>query len=237
MGQPRHRRDERQAAGHRPAGRCLGLRGFDCQHRRNSSGSSTANPKDAVYPQTRNELLATPVIVDNKMYISNGQDPEHGEGYGHLWCVDITKTGDVSAELDPNPDAPKPKAGDELVTAPDKVLSRKGKPNPNSAVIWHYSEFDLNHDGKLQRSEHMNRSISTCCVVDGLVFAADFSGFLHCLDAKTGQVYWTYDMESAMWGSPMAIDGKIYLTDEEGNDVRFSNWPAKWKNCRPMMTT
>src|SRR5262245_10130315 len=54
-----------------------------------------SNPKDAVYPQTRNELIATPVIVENKMYIGNGQDPEHGEGTAILWCVDITKTGDV----------------------------------------------------------------------------------------------------------------------------------------------
>ena len=63
----------------------------------------------------------------------------------------------------------------------------------------------------------MNRTISTACVTpEGLCFAADFSGFLHCLDAKTGQVYWTYDMESSLWGSPMYADGKIFLTSEEG---------------------
>ena len=28
-----------------------------------------------------------------------GEDPEHGEGNGHLWCIDPTKRGDVSAEL------------------------------------------------------------------------------------------------------------------------------------------
>jgi outer membrane protein assembly factor BamB len=191
-----------------------------------------SNPKDAIYPQTRNEIIATPVIVDNKMYIANGQDPEHGEGYAHLWCVDITKTGDVSAELDPHPGQPKPKPGDELLADAGKILSRKGKPNPNSAVVWHYSEFDLNHNGKLERSEHMNRSISTCCVIDGLVFAPDFSGFLHCLDANTGQVYWTYDMESAMWGSPLAVDGKIYVTDEDG-DVRIFAVSKEMKKLSP----
>ncbi len=192
-----------------------------------------SNPKDAVYPQTRNELIATPVIVDNKfMYIANGQDPEHGEGYGHLWCVDITKAGDVSAELDANPDLPKPKPGEELINEPAKIASRKGKPNPNSAVVWHYSEFDLDRDGKLSRGEHMNRSISTCCVSDGLVFAPDFSGFLHCLDAKTGQIYWTTDMESAIWGSPLVADGKVYLTDEEG-DVRIFAASKEFKKLSP----
>jgi len=175
-----------------------------------------ANPKDAVYPQTRNELIATPTIIDNRMYIASGQDPEHGEGVGLLWCVDITKTGDVSAELDADPTAPKPTAGTELM-APVGQQARKGKPNPNSAVIWKFDSFDFNKDGKIQRMERMNRTISTCVVIDGLVFAPDFSGFLHCLDAKTGQVLWNYDMEAAMWGSPLAVDGKLYLTDEGGN--------------------
>ena len=42
------------------------------------------NPKDSVWPKTRNEVISTPVIYDNKVFIANGQDPEHGEGVGHL---------------------------------------------------------------------------------------------------------------------------------------------------------
>ena len=33
------------------------------------------NPKDSVWPKTRNELIATPVIYDNKVYIANGKTP------------------------------------------------------------------------------------------------------------------------------------------------------------------
>ena len=51
------------------------------------------------------------------------------------------------------------------------------------------------------------------------MFYADFSGFLHCLDAKTGKPYWTHDMLAAIWGSPMVIDGKVYLGDEDGDVV------------------
>jgi outer membrane protein assembly factor BamB len=180
------------------------------------------NPKQAVYPGTRNELIATPCIVGNYMYIAGGQDPEHGEGYGNAWCIDITGSGDVSAELDADPEAQKPKTGQELM-APAEIntAGRKGKPNPNSKAVWHYDQFDLNGDGKIDRSEHMNRSISTACVTpEGLCFMADFSGFLHCLDAQSGKVYWTYDMESEVWGSPMYADGKIYLSDEQG-DLRI----------------
>ena len=181
------------------------------------------NPKDSVYPQTRNEIIATPCIVGQFMYIANGQDPEHGEGYGHLYCVDISGQGDVSAEIDANADAPKPKPGEELMAAPGQVVTHKGKPNPNSKVVWHYSTYDLNHDGKIDRSEHMNRTISTALVTpEGLCIVPDFSGFVHCLDAKTGEVYWTFDMESALWGSPMYADGKVYVTDENG-EVRIFN--------------
>jgi outer membrane protein assembly factor BamB len=54
------------------------------------------NPKDSVWPKTRNEVIATPVIWENKVFIANGQDPEHGEGVGHLYAIDATKRGDIT---------------------------------------------------------------------------------------------------------------------------------------------
>ena len=41
-------------------------------------------------------MISTPVIYDNKVYIANGQDPEHGEGVGHLYAIDPTKRGDIT---------------------------------------------------------------------------------------------------------------------------------------------
>jgi outer membrane protein assembly factor BamB len=127
------------------------------------------NPKDSVWPKTRNELISTPVIFDNKVYVANGQDPEHGEGVGHLYCIDGTKRGDIT----------------------------------QSGVVWHYDKI--------------RRSISTGAIYDGMLFYPDFSGFLHCLDAKTGKVFWVHDMFAAVWGSPMVVDGKVYLGDEDGD--------------------
>ena len=34
---------------------------------------------------------------------------------------------------------------------------------------------------------------------------------------NTGKPYWTHDLLSAVWGSPMVIDGKVYLGDEDGD--------------------
>ena len=52
-----------------------------------------------------------------------------------------------------------------------------------------------------------------------MIFYPDFSGFLHCLDAKTGKPYWVHDVFSAVWGSPMVADGKVYLGDEDGDVI------------------
>ncbi len=127
------------------------------------------NPKDAVWPKTRNDGISTPVYADGMVLMAVGQDPESGEGIGHMYAIDPTKTGDIT----------------------------------DSGRLWHF--------------EKIRRSISTAAVADGLVYISDFSGFLHCLDAKTGKPYWSYDMLAAVWGSPLVADGKVYLGDEDGD--------------------
>ena len=129
------------------------------------------NPKDTDWKGgrgTRNNLISTPVVYDDKVFINVGQDPEHGEGVGHLWSIDATGEGDIT----------------------------------QSGVVWH-------HD--------FRRSISTVAVHDGLLFAANLTGFLHCLDVKTGKKYWEHDLLAAVWGSPYWVDGKIYIGDEDGD--------------------
>ena len=129
------------------------------------------NPKDSVWPRTRNELISTPVVYGDRVYIANGQDPEHGEGVGHFYAIDATKRGDIT----------------------------------ETGLVWHFDEI--------------RRSISTAAIADGLVYIADFSGYFHCLDAETGQLYWTHDVFAAVWGSPFVADGKVYLGDEDGDVV------------------
>ena len=52
-----------------------------------------------------------------------------------------------------------------------------------------------------------------------LVFAADLSGFVYCLDAATGEALWSHDTFSAVWASPLVADGNVYLGDEDGDVV------------------
>lgn len=77
---------------------------------------------------------------------------------------------------------------------------------------------DVTKTAKIWSYNKINRSISTVSITpEGLLFVGDFSGFVHCLDAETGQVYWVHDMKAHMWGSTMAADGKVYVGDEDGD--------------------
>ncbi len=183
-----------------------------------------ANPKASFYSlnrATRNHIIGTPVIHDERVYVAVGEDPEHGEGVGHLWCIDPTKRGDVSPELAFNsadPDKPIAHKRLQAVVPEDGDFAR---PNPNSAAVWHYSEVDRNGDGKIDFEETMHRTIGSVAIKDGVLYIADFSGLFHCVDAKTGKPHWTYDMLSAAWGSPLVVDGKVYIGDEDGDVAIF----------------
>src|SRR5262249_9175073 len=117
------------------------------------------NPKDAKYELggkgTRSDFIATPVIYKNQVYIGTGQDPEHEDGVGHLWCIDMTKEGDVSPTL----------------VTDAKVWPPKTKPNPNSAMVWHYGgPADPKKTG---RNYYFGRTMSTCAIHDDLVYAGE----------------------------------------------------------------
>jgi len=72
-------------------------------------------------------------------------------------------------------------------------------------------------DGKTKwTSKEMGRSISTVSVADGLVYAAEYDGDIHCFDAKTGKSYWKHETQSRIWGSTLVADGKVWLGTEDG---------------------
>ena len=167
------------------------------------------NPKSAKYllggRGTRSEIIATPVVYEDRVYVNNGQDPEHADGVGHLWCVDPTKASATNIDLTPVNDNFDPKAPE----------------NKNSGLVWH-------HGGKDSQGELIwHRSISTCAIKDGLCYISNYAGFIACFDAKTGEKYWEHDSLAEIWGSPYVVDGKMYIGTSDGDVLVFQEGKEK----------
>ena len=109
------------------------------------------------------ELIGTPVVVGDRIYVAIGQDPVHGPGRGALSCLEVDGRGDVTA----------------------------------TAVRW--------------RTTAIGRSLSTVSVADGLVYCAEYSGKVHCLDADTGSLVWMHDTREEIWSSTLVADGKVFI--------------------------
>ncbi len=178
------------------------------------------NPKTSKYSmRRRNSLMGSPVVANSRIYVATGNNPEHGDGDADLWCIDPTKRGDLSSELVFNKSF---ENGEKPI--PHKPLcaceTDKGdfvRPNPNSGAIWHFATADQNGNGQIEFEETFHRSLGSPVIHDGLLFIADFSGLMHCLDAKTGEVQWTHDLLSAVWGTCVVADGHVLIGDEDGD--------------------
>ena len=109
------------------------------------------------------EIIGSPVVVEDRIYVGIGQDPVHGPGRGALSCIALGGTGDVTA----------------------------------THRVWQYLGI--------------GRSLSTVAVADGLVYAAEYAGKVHCLDADTGELRWFHDTREEIWSSPCVVDGKVFI--------------------------
>ncbi len=204
------------------------------------------NPKTSVWKGhgsgDRNTLLASPVVADGRVYIATGQDPESGEGPAVLWCIEPARAlleYENVATAESNPAAePQGRLSDRFVDlseslvvdaagkivppkrtrAVDESVGKKVEPNPQSAARWSYR-------GKNPKSKEfedtLHRTIGSVVVSGGLLLVGDFCGVVHCLDAATGECFWTYDMMSTVWGSPLAADGRFFLCDSDGDVAIF----------------
>jgi outer membrane protein assembly factor BamB len=107
----------------------------------------------------------------------------------------------------------------------NKVYIGVGQDPEHGENMGHFYAIDATQTGDITESgkiwhwgdENFNRTVSTAAIADGLLYIADLSGFLYCLDAQTGTHYWTYDTFAAIWGSAYVADGKVYIGDEDGD--------------------
>ena len=76
---------------------------------------------------------------------------------------------------------------------------------------------DITGTGQVWSYDLSQHSLSTPAISDGLVYAADSSGQVHCVDARTGKPHWVHKLAAGIWSSPLVADGKVYIGSIKGH--------------------
>ncbi len=170
------------------------------------------NPKDAVWKiggaGTRNYIIATPVIWDDKVYIGMGQDPEHGEANGHLYAVDATMEGDVTGKA-----VVWHRGGEDFHRTLSTVAIDGNGILYASDLSGHLYALDAK-TGQLYWKHDVFAAIwGSPYVADGKVYLGDEDGDVVVLKAgKTKEVLYEVNMGSSVYTTPVAKDGVLYIS-------------------------
>ena len=164
------------------------------------------NPKDSVWQKTRNEVIATPVYYDGLVYIANGQDPEHGEGPGHLYAIDATKRGDITES--------------GRVWHFDKIRRTISTAAIRDGVVYYpdFSGFVHAVDaktGKLYWTHDMFAAIwGSVMIADGKLYVGDEDGDVTVLaEGKEKKILVENTLGSSVYSTAVAANGALYFAN------------------------
>jgi outer membrane protein assembly factor BamB len=162
------------------------------------------NPKDSVWPKNRNSVISTPVIVDNRVYIANGQDPEHGEGVGHFYAIDATKRGDITES--------------GMIWHYDKIRRSISTAAVHDGLVYlpDFSGFFHCLDAETGEPQWVHDTFAAVwgspLVADGKVYLGDEDGDIVVLKAgRKEEVLAEMNMEAAVYGSPVPANGVLFI--------------------------
>src|SRR5829696_2123670 len=165
------------------------------------------NPKDSVWPKTRNEIISTPVIYQDRVYLANGQDPEHGEGVGHMYCIDATKRGDITQS--------------GMVWHYDKIRRSISTPAIADGIVYQpdFSGFFYALDaktGQLIWQHDMFAAVwgSPMLTADGRLYLGDEDGDVVIMQAgREKKVLAEINMGSSVYSTPIPANGALFITN------------------------
>jgi outer membrane protein assembly factor BamB len=144
------------------------------------------------------EVIATPVLYKNRVYVPIGQDPEHGEGIGQMLCIDAVTGKIIWTNKNIHRSLSTPSIVGDLVFVND------------------YSGFIHCYDtetGKLHWSFDTKSHIwGSTMVADGKVYAGTEDGDVIILAAtKTMKEIGRIDMRAPVYATPVIANGTLYI--------------------------
>lgn len=174
--------------------------------------SFQGNPKDAVYKLgglgTRNEIIATPVIYDNKVFFALGQDPEHGEGPSHMHAVNGTLQGDITES--------------GAVWHNDKVNRALSTVSIHDGVLYHcdlsgfFRAIDVKTGQVLYEHDLKAAVWASPYYVDGKVYIGDEDGNVTVFQAgREKKILAVNHMDSSVYTTTVAANGVLFISNRE----------------------
>jgi outer membrane protein assembly factor BamB len=156
-------------------------------------------------PDGPSEINATPVFWHNRIYVSVGQDPEHGEGIGNISCIDATRTGDVTKTA--------------KIWSCDKIhrsLSTVAITPDGLLFVGDFSGFVYCFDaetGKLYWEYDLKSHIwGSTLVADGKVYCGDEDGdFVVFAASKQLKVLSKVNLGAPVYSTPIVAGGVLYV--------------------------
>jgi outer membrane protein assembly factor BamB len=172
--------------------------------------SFQCNPADSVWRLgglgTRNNIIATPVIHDDRVFISVGQDPEHGEAPGHMYAVDGTKRGDIT--------------GKGAVWHNEDVQRAMSTPAIHDGIVYmcdlsgFFRALDAATGKTLWEHDVLAAVWSSPYLVDGKVFLGDEDGDVVVFkEGREKKVLFETNMGNSVYTTPVAANGVLYITN------------------------
>ena len=168
------------------------------------------NPQDAEWilggRGTRNNILSTPVVYDNKVFIGVGQDPEHGEAPGHFWVIDATGSGDVT-----DTNVVWHRGGDDFYRTMSTAAIHDGVVYISSLSGFLHA-LDIETGEEFWTFDTFAAVWGSPFVADGKVYIGDEDGDLAVLRAgRELEELGEYNLGASVYSTPVARDGVMYI--------------------------
>ena len=153
-------------------------------------------------------ILATPVIVNGRVYISTGQNPESGNGTGTFTCIDAGKTGDITmtgklwSYEAINRSISTASVADGLVYIADFAGVVHCLDTETGQPLWTHDTEGVTWGATL--------------VADGKVFVGNEPGTFTILAAgKEKKVVGTVTFDGPIYASPMVANGVMFVATDK----------------------
>jgi len=153
------------------------------------------------------EIIATPVIYQDRVYVAVGQEPEQGDGVGALTCIDATKTGDITAS--------------GKVWTYDKISRSLSTPSIANDLLFIADFAGVIHcldlkTGQPQWTQDTESHIwGSTLLVDGKVYVGNENGLLTILAAgREKKTLGTIDFRDAVYSTPVAANGVLFVATQ-----------------------